>query len=191
VPLETFRILTVCTGNICRSPAMELLLAHALRDDPRFHVSSAGTHAMTGWPVNPPMDRLLLERGVEPVGEAQQATRRTLAASGLILTATQAHRSWIAEEEPRAVRRVFTMTEFADAIEGAPRDGAPRDLVEWAAAHRPALRVQSRGAASRRGYDEGDILDPYGRGDAAYVAALEQIEPLVERISRALLATPV
>jgi protein-tyrosine-phosphatase len=50
--------------------------------------------------------------------------------------------------------------------------------------------VRSRGALTRRGYDEGDILDPYGRGDAAYRAALGQIVPLAERIAPRLLRTP-
>ncbi|WP_431245710.1 hypothetical protein [Leifsonia xyli] len=183
-----FRILTVCTGNICRSPAMEFLMAHALAGDDRFEVSSAGTHAERGWPVNPPMDRLLEDRGIDVAGfAARQADTGKLAASDLILTATQQHLGWVTEHEPRVVRRTFTMTEFADAAAGAPGGLAPRELVAWAAAHRPALRVRSLGAPTRRGYDEGDILDPYGRGDAAYRAAIGQIDPLVQRIAPLLL----
>ena len=183
-----FRILTVCTGNICRSPAMEALLAQSLRADERFAVHSAGTHAERGWPVNPPMDRLLEDRGIDVSAfAARQADQDMLAGAELVLTATQQHLSWVTEKEPRVVRRAFTMTEFADAIAGAPEGLDPAELVAWAAAHRPVLRVRSRGAVTRRGYDEGDILDPYGRGEAAYRAALGQIEPLVDRIARALL----
>jgi len=185
-----FRILTVCTGNICRSPAMDLLLAHELRDDRRFAVSSAGTHAEVGWPVNPPMDRMLADRGIDVRNfAARQATRDILSSSELIVTATQQHRAWVTDEEPRSVRRAFTLTEFADAIEGAPAGLTAAELVAWAAAHRPALRVRSLGSPMRRGYDEGDILDPYGRGDAAYAGALAQIDPLVERVAAALRAT--
>jgi protein-tyrosine-phosphatase len=185
---QPFRILTVCTGNICRSPAMELLLAQALGTDGRFEVGSAGTHAETGWPVNPPMDRLLEDRGIDPRPfVARQADRSMLSHSDLVLTATRQHLSWVTEHEPRVVRRAFTMTEFADAVSGAPEGLDPEQLVAWAAAHRPPLRVRTLGSTTRRGYDEGDILDPYGRGDAAYRAALGQIEPLVERIARVLL----
>jgi protein-tyrosine phosphatase len=186
-----FRILTVCTGNICRSPAMEFLLADALRLDSRFAVRSVGTHAEVGWPVNPPMDVLLEDRGIDVADfAARQANRGILAEADLVLTATQQHLAWVTEHEPRVVRRAFTMTEFADAVAGAPAGLELRELVAWAAAHRPALRVRSLGAATRRGYDEGDILDPYGRGDAAYRAALGQIEPLVGRIAPLLLGAP-
>ncbi|MGN7797575.1 arsenate reductase/protein-tyrosine-phosphatase family protein [Leifsonia sp. 22587] len=182
-----FRILTVCTGNICRSPAMHLLLAHELAGDERFAVSSAGTHAEVGWPVHPPMDRMLIARGIDVEGfSARQADRHMLEESGLILTATQQHRGWVAERDPRTVRRVFTFTEFADATTGAPAGLESAELVAWAASHRPAVRVRSIGAATRRGYDEGDILDPYGRGDAAFTAALLQIDPLVQRVARVL-----
>lgn len=185
-----FRILTVCTGNICRSPAMEFVLAQALAGDDRFAVRSAGTHAERGWPVNPPMDRLLEARGIDVSAfAARQADRAMLAESDLILTATQQHLAWVTEHEPRSVRRAFTMTEFADGIAGAADSLDPPGLVAWAAAHRPPLRVRSRGALTRRGYDEGDILDPYGRGDAAYRAAMDQIVPLVERIASRLLGT--
>ena len=45
---DTFSILTVCTGNVCRSPAVERLLASKL--GPTVSVASAGTHALVGHP---------------------------------------------------------------------------------------------------------------------------------------------
>ena len=117
-----FRILTVCTGNICRSPAMEFVLAQALAGDDRFAVRSAGTHAERGWPVNPPMDRLLQARGIDVSAfAARQADRAMLAESDLILTATQQHLAWVTEHEPRSVRRAFTMTAEAWRLPGGSR----------------------------------------------------------------------
>ncbi|WP_285115385.1 hypothetical protein [Leifsonia sp. fls2-241-R2A-40a] len=185
-----FRILTVCTGNICRSPAMQYVLAQELESDGRFSVTSAGTHAEVGWPVHPPMDRMLEERGIEVDRfSARQADRQLLLGSDLILTATQQHRAWVMEHVPAVVRRVFTFTEFDEASADAPEGLSPADLVAWAAAHRPTQRVRSLGSATRRGYDEGDILDPYGRGEAAFVAALGQIDPLAQRVAHTLRAT--
>lgn len=188
-----FAIVTICTGNICRSPAMDLLLAHelagAVTDDvPRFRVSSAGTHAMTGWPVNPPMDRLLEAHGVDVEGfAAQQATAPLLNGADLILTATREHREWVVEHAPSTVRRAFTVTEFADAVARAEAAApSPAALVDWAAAHRPSSGVVSRSRTTRRGYAEGDILDPYGLGDAAYDAAFAQIATATEAIASAL-----
>ncbi|MEO8284563.1 MAG: hypothetical protein ABI568_14370, partial [Pseudarthrobacter sp.] len=49
------RILTVCTGNICRSPVAERLLQAGLEQvkPGAFRVRSAGTRAMVGDPVQP------------------------------------------------------------------------------------------------------------------------------------------
>ncbi|MFF1574416.1 hypothetical protein ACFVWR_16860 [Leifsonia sp. NPDC058292] len=187
-----FRILTVCTGNICRSPAADLLLAADLADDPRFAVSSAGTHAMAGWPISSPMDELLADRGIDSSAfVARQATRDIIAASDLILTATREHREWVTAHDPRALRRAFTLTEFTDAVRAHPNpsDVSATELVAWATANRPSALVTSRGSSTRRGYAEGDILDPYGRGEAAYIASLAQIEPLTAEIARVLSAT--
>lgn len=192
VPAPTFRILTLCTGNICRSPAADLLLAHALAGDERFAVSSAGTHAMTGWGISSPMDELLAERGIESDQfVSRQADRALLSSADLILTATREHREWAVGAAPGTVRRAFTLTEFADAADAHPERAAvtARELTAWAASHRPSAAVANRGAATRRGYVEGDILDPYGRGRSAYVASLGQIEPLTGRIARVLLST--
>ncbi|WP_431278376.1 hypothetical protein [Leifsonia poae] len=199
-----FRILAICTGNICRSPAVDLLLAGELAGAAtgpsetkqtraaRFAVSSAGTHAMAGWPISPPMGTLLAERGIESDDfVARQATRAMLAESDLILTATREHREWVFSHDPRSVRRAFTLTEFADAVRGHPDSASATaaELVAWAASNRPSPGVTSRGAVTRRGYAEGDILDPYGRGDAAFIAALTQIEPLAAFIATALRST--
>lgn len=192
MPSSPFRILTVCTGNICRSPAADLLLAAEFASDDRFAVSSAGTHAMAGWPISSPMDVYLDERGIDSSGfVARQATREIIGASDLILTATREHREWVAGSDPRALRRAFTLTEFTDAVRAHPDPAAltAAELVAWAASNRPSALVTSRGSSTRRGYEEGDILDPYGRGDAAYRASLAQIEPLTTEIARILGAT--
>ena len=49
------RILTVCTGNICRSPVAERLLQAGLNQavPGGFVVASAGTRAMVGEPMQP------------------------------------------------------------------------------------------------------------------------------------------
>jgi protein-tyrosine phosphatase len=47
-----FSILAVCTGNVCRSPAVERLLTGQLF--PTVTVSSAGMHALVGHPIPNP-----------------------------------------------------------------------------------------------------------------------------------------
>ncbi len=50
-----FNVLMVCTGNICRSPMAEAFLKNMLTNDLKHKVtvSSAGTHAIFGYPAEP------------------------------------------------------------------------------------------------------------------------------------------
>ena len=64
MPQDIFSILAVCTGNVCRSPAVERLLSSKL--GPTVNVSSAGTHALAGHPISAPMAALLRESDIEP-----------------------------------------------------------------------------------------------------------------------------
>lgn len=66
----TYRILTVCTGNICRSPLAEYALreaAEAAGLGGEVEITSAGT---TGWeggnPIDPRAGALLREHGIDP-----------------------------------------------------------------------------------------------------------------------------
>lgn len=50
-----FKVLMVCTGNICRSPMAASFLTQMLTNDlmHKVSVSSAGTHAIYGYPAEP------------------------------------------------------------------------------------------------------------------------------------------
>ncbi|MEO6530600.1 MAG: low molecular weight protein-tyrosine-phosphatase [Specibacter sp.] len=56
---KPYRIISVCTGNICRSPMAEFVLANAARDAGlNVEVDSAGT---TQWEIGNPMDSRAVE----------------------------------------------------------------------------------------------------------------------------------
>ena len=57
-----YRILVICTANICRSPVAQQFLAHFLKDYP-VKVNSAGTLALNGDQADNTMQELMLERG--------------------------------------------------------------------------------------------------------------------------------
>ena len=89
------RILTVCTGNICRSPVAERLLQAGLdqvRPD-AFVVRSAGTRAMVGDPIQPSSADIVRTYGGTPDGfAARQLTPKILRESDLVLAMTAKHR---------------------------------------------------------------------------------------------------
>ena len=74
------RILFVCHGNICRSPAAEFALRDLLRRagvGDRFLVASAATSSEEiGMPVYPPMRRVLNEHGLDCGGKTARQPRR-------------------------------------------------------------------------------------------------------------------
>src|SRR3954465_11561123 len=111
-PEKRFQILCVCTGNICRSPAAERLLTSRL--GPEVEVSSAGTQALVGEPMSPPIDQLVQSAGAAAGGFlARRLTERLMQSADLVLAMTRAHRGDVVELWPQAVRRAFTLREFA------------------------------------------------------------------------------
>jgi protein-tyrosine phosphatase len=181
---EPFSILAVCTGNICRSPAVERLLASKL--GPTVTVSSAGTHALVGHPISDPMAALLLDSGFKPDSfEARRLSEHMLKEADLILCMTRAQRGLVVELWPAAVRRAFTLREFTRLLTQV--DPAALPAGQLAERLRGAVRL----AAAERGKertspDEDDVVDPFRLSKAVYVASFAQITAAVDAIVYAI-----
>jgi len=80
-------VLTVCLGNICRSPAAEAALREAASAvGLPLEVDSAGTGDWhLGEPPNPRMQEAAGDMGLELAGQAQQVTPELLAWADLVL----------------------------------------------------------------------------------------------------------
>ncbi|MEV0144578.1 MULTISPECIES: hypothetical protein [unclassified Nonomuraea] len=169
---DDFRILFVCTGNLCRSPLAERLTRAAL--GPGFLVGSAGTRAVPGRQMPEQARRALLRLGGDPSGFLSRTlTAALVAEADLVLTATAAHRAEVVALHLPSATRAFTVTEFGAlasevAGEDAGREPDPvcraRMLVDQAASLRGLVRV-----------GQVDIPDPYGRSRWAYRAAGRRI----------------
>jgi protein-tyrosine phosphatase len=172
-----FSILTVCTANICRSPLIELLLTARL-DTPRFEVASAGVLGFSEKPMDTMSAMEALRLGLDPFAFRSRAlTPELLGMASLILTATRDHRAEVLEMNPQALRRTFSLTEFAqlvDAVEG-------ENIAELV-----------RAASSRRGVVQHapDLPDPYGRSPDVHRKTATMIEGAVDVISLRLNALP-
>jgi protein-tyrosine phosphatase len=167
-------VLFVCIGNVCRSPVGERLLAARLPSE-RFEVSSAGVGAMVGYAMSRYAAEELRSYGGDPTGfAARQLTPEILEASDLVLTATRELRSQVLAEMPTALRRTFTILEFAALVERA-ETGTPAELVKWAATHR-----------SLAGDVVQDVSDPYRRGFEEHARAARVIDAAVQQIAKGL-----
>lgn len=187
----TFTVLTVCTGNICRSPAMERLLARAVADAPEVRVHSGGTFAHDGEDMQPPMKRRVAAAGAA-VDDfvAEQVTAAMIEEADLILTATRVHVADLLDEVPQAAERTFTIREIGrllehvDSVQLDDAVGADASIADRFAAVVPLLDA-ARSSAGQAGRDD-DVVDPYLLPESVYDESFAQIsdptEGLVELV---------
>ncbi|WP_285727615.1 low molecular weight protein-tyrosine-phosphatase [Psychromicrobium xiongbiense] len=121
-----YRIVTVCTGNICRSPMAEFMLRQALDAaglGSRVEVDSAGT---TDWergnPIDPRSARVLRSHGVDDAAghRARKITEADLAGSELVLALDTDHLDWLLRQASAADRhKIRLLREFDPDAEPA------------------------------------------------------------------------
>lgn len=185
-PAATFSVLAVCTGNICRSPAVERLLTAVLGTSSGIAVRSAGTGAMVGSAMPDEMAQLVAAAGASPDDfAARQLTEAMLRESQLVLALTRAHRSTIVELFPGAVRRTFTVRELARLVSTVD----PADLPTSTPAERFAALLPL--AAAQRGQypsppEDDDVVDPYRRSSQVYAESFAQLAPAVRAVVAAV-----
>jgi protein-tyrosine phosphatase len=184
----SFAMLMVCTGNIGRSPMMERIMLHQLREhgaDAWTSVRSAGTWAKSGSAMEPFAAHVLDERGLDATGfAATPLTEELVAGSDLVLTATREHRSRVVNLAPASVRRTFTILELQRVVRAtgevpAAGDAVAADLARAAV----AWAAQMRGAVPRPAHDEDDdLLDPLGQPVDVYRARADAVGTAAEQI---------
>ena len=186
-----FRILTVCTGNICRSPAAERLIRRDwAAGAPTIEVVSGGTRAMVGDPIQISMAHLLEQSGAYS-GEfcAQTLTGELVDDADLVLGMTRRHRAAAVALAPTATSHTFTLREFARLVVDGAEDFTPsedratslRRLVDVAASRRAPITDPTLD----------DIADPYGQGLDAYQLAFSEISTAVHTVGRVLTGSPL
>lgn len=182
------RLLAVCRGNICRSPALERILRHGLEGSD-VEVSSAGTQALVGQGINPPMADLLVADGLDPADfAARQVDADVVEEADLVVVMTRRQRKEVLALNPAAVRRTFTLLELARVAHGlgaleldnrvgyAASPGARlAELVSIAVATpRPPLPPELD-----------DMVDPYGLDLETYERVFSQIRSSAGALLRA------
>jgi protein-tyrosine phosphatase len=191
----TARILTVCTGNICRSPFLERALQQELDmswGPGAVAVFSGGTGALAGHPMEDQAQALLSAHGYSADGfRAQQLTADLIAQADLVLTATRAHRGKVAALHPRALRYVFAFREFADLVSVLSDDqlGLPGESAGEHVTRVVGLAVGQRGSRPPLSDEDADIVDPYRRPPAVFEQMDRQIMAAMPDVLRALRRT--
>ncbi|MCW2163493.1 protein-tyrosine phosphatase [Microbacterium hydrothermale] len=187
----TFSILSVCTGNICRSPVAELLLTSELEPLSTVRVSSAGTGALVGSGIPDQAQRLAATAGVDPSGHvARQYDVAMLREADLIVAMAREHRRTVVEAFPGAMRRSFTLRELA-RIADVAESSLPKAVRDaGASSAEEGMRAAVALAATLRGTvpppaspEEFDIVDPYRRSDETYLRSFEELAPAARKVA--------
>ncbi|WP_427172311.1 low molecular weight phosphatase family protein [Arthrobacter sp. 92] len=194
------RILTVCTGNICRSPVAERLLQAGLDQvlPGAFQVRSAGTRAMVGDPIQPlSADIIRMYGGTERGFAARQLTPKILGETDIVLTMTSRHRGEVLQLDASLLKRTFTIREFARMLEAleerdnaaGPTEKAPDAGTLWRGL--PARLASVRHLALAADAADNEVVDPYRRSPEVYRQMEDELAPAILTILRyARLNTP-
>jgi protein-tyrosine phosphatase len=183
-----FQVLIVCSANHCRSPLAEFLLCEAIRGAADgWSIASAGTHALNGIPMHESAADLLAERGIDSDWwSSQRLTGALVAGADLVLTAELSHRSEVVTLDPRALRKTFTLLQFARLSEQV-------GPVTALSGHQQGVELLARATAARSQLQPNppeldEIDDPMGRGAHAFQLCADTITRAIDEITRPLAA---
>ncbi len=189
---ERFTILTVCAGNVHRSPLAAALLERwrtwylppAVAAD--VVVRSAGLVAPVGAPMGTTAQAIarVARRGRIAARAPPRSPTATSRPRASCWSPRARQRDDVAQRVPAALRKTFTMREagrIAALVGARPAPGSVADLVGT---------VSEFGG--RRLPDDGsnDIIDPNGLGVDAYIQMAQEEVPPLARLAEVLFGMP-
>ena len=167
-------VMTVCTGNMCRSPLAErLLAARSAAAGLDVVVDSAGTKAANGVQIHPETLRVLEGYGGDGSGFASRLlTPRLITGHDLVITATRKHRDAVQELAPLMWKKTYTILEAAKLADAD-------ELLTIAGLARARLGIDTDDPAL-------DVEDPIGGEPELFDRTGAQISDAVDSIVRLL-----
>ena len=124
-----FRILVVCTANVCRSPATQEFLRSALQGY-QAKIDSAGTLAVNGNPADPTIQSLMLDRGFPELSSHRSRTLlpSLLSDYDLLLCMERSHMDYVRRSSVLSVGKTMLLGHWDGGREVADPIGQSRDV---------------------------------------------------------------
>ncbi|KRE43810.1 arsenate reductase/protein-tyrosine-phosphatase family protein [Knoellia sp. Soil729] len=179
-------VLVVCTGNVCRSPYIERVLAHELAGT-GITLSSAGTGALVGSPIDAQSASRLAAVGADADGfAARQASREIVAEANLVIGATREHLGPVVQLYPRALRYAFALHDLADLLAGVSSTDIAAAPGDNRVAKVAATAIAQRGIVNPRLPEQSGIVDPYRQSAQVFDQMVDEIATSLPTIATAL-----
>ena len=126
--IDPYRLLFVCTGNICRSPmAAALARAYATKRGWAVEVASAGVLDLKGRPAEPNAIRVMEEIGIDlRTHQARGVNEELVRWADYILAMELAHCTELRRRYPEIEDRVLLLGSFGGSLEIADPMGGWR-----------------------------------------------------------------
>ncbi|POX56645.1 protein-tyrosine-phosphatase [Streptomyces sp. Ru71] len=197
-PRDTFRILHVSTGNVCRSPITERLTRHFVSErlgilGGPIIVESAGTWGHEGAPMESHAETVLADFGADASGfTGRELHDEHVIRADLVLTATRDHRAQVISMGHSAGLRTFTLKEFTRLVRAIDPTTLPP--LEEGVVNRARSLV--RAAAALRGWlqaptaEADEVYDPYGAPLGFFRSVGEEIHEALDPVVTALTGVP-
>ena len=168
-----YRILFICTANICRSPSAELLARTRFGED-RLVFRSAG-FLDAGQSCPPDLVSVLADHGIDASAHrSYRLDESSIAAADLLLTMESSHVQKATMLSSAAFAKTVPLKEAAlVAGELGPGRLTIDEVLEAVNLDRDPRRYLG---------PRWDVDDPYGRRTKAYRRAVEEIDQLVAQV---------
>ena len=180
---QPYTVMTVCTGNICRSPMGELLF-RTYTQGTSLEVGSAGTHSLAGHSIDPSSKALMDAVGINSSQfRSTQLTQDIADNSDLILCFEPEQRHNIVVIAPTALPYTFTLTDFSNMcaycaqhnmITGVTIQERLQSVIDQSMQIRPMLPPSAT------------IPDPYRKNFEAFRSAARATNDAIRNILRSI-----